>query len=201
MDIYPVKNNTITAPGNFDFICNATIDFDLSLIIDGMANSTNYTKFDRIDITNMTTTKETVFQYTFMNTVSTDNGTIFSCIAINSTDGTPFQSDNLTLQVYCEFLCVCVCLSLSACLSACLPACLPVCVYLPVSVCLFVREYGHVHVFVCLFTYLPTYLPACLSACLFLCIDVFQSICVSVCLPVCLCLSVCLSTCFCVFVC
>ena len=107
MDIYPVNNtNIVTAPGNFEFICNTTIDFKLALIVDGMANSTNYTKFDRIHIKNMTTTKDTVFRYTFMNTVLTDNGTTFSCIAINSTN--VVHSDELTLQIYCECVCVCV---------------------------------------------------------------------------------------------
>ena len=119
MDIYPVNKSTIvTAPGNFKFICK-TIDCNLILLIDGMANSN---KFDRIIITNMNTAKETVFQYTFMNTISTDNGTIFSCIAIN-TEGTPFQSHLLTLQVYCECVCVstclCVCLAVRVCVCVC----------------------------------------------------------------------------------
>ena len=145
MDIYPVNNtNIVTAPDNFEFICNTTIDFKLTLVIDDSVNTTNATKFDRIHITNMTTAEETVYQYTFMNTISTDNGTTFSCIAINSTNGAPFQSDNLTLEVYCELVYV----------SVCLPACLSVCVYLYMYLC------------VCLLTHLPT--------CLFLCIVCFR---------------------------
>ena len=106
VDIYPVNDSTIvTAPDNFEFICNTTIEFNLILLIDRITNST---KFDRIHIKNMTTAKETVFQYTFMNTVSTDNGTTFKCIA--NTNGTRLESDILTLQVNCE--CVCVCMTL-----------------------------------------------------------------------------------------
>ena len=106
VDIYPVNNTTVvTAPDNFEFICNTTIDFNLILLIDGMANSN---KFDRIHTTDKTTAKETVYQYTFMNTISTDNGTTFSCIAINN-KGTRLQSQLLTLEVYCECVCVCVC--------------------------------------------------------------------------------------------
>ena len=122
VDIYPVNNNTIvTAPGNFKFICNTTIEFNLILLIDGMANSN---KFDRICNINKTTAKETVFQYTLMNTSLSDDGTTFRCIA--NTNGTQLKSDILTLQVYCECVCVRVCLSV--CLFVCLFACLPVCV-------------------------------------------------------------------------
>ena len=108
MDIHSVNNtkNIVTAPGNFEFICNTSIDFKVILLIDGMA--ANNTKFDRIHTVNKTTAKETVFQYTFKNTISTDNGTTFSCFAINN-KGTQFQSHLLTLQVYCECVCVCVC--------------------------------------------------------------------------------------------
>ena len=124
MDIYPVNNTDIvTAPDNFEFICNATIDFNLILLVDGMANSN---KFDRIRNINKTTAKETVFQYTFTNTTSTDNGTTFRCIAINN-KGTQFQSHLLTLQVYCEFVCVSVCLCV--CLPVCVCVCMHVCVF------------------------------------------------------------------------
>ena len=120
MDIYPVNNtNIVTVPDNFEFICNTTIDFHVHviLLIDGKTNST---KFDRIHTMNKTTAKETVFRYTFMNTISTDNGTTFSCIAINN-KGTQFQSHLLTLKVHCEFVCVCcacvcVCILENACL-------------------------------------------------------------------------------------
>ena len=152
MDIYPVNNNTIvTAPGNFEFICNTTIDFNLILLIDGMANNT---KFDRIIITKMNTAKETVFQYTFTNTISTDNGTTFSCIAINN-KGNRFQSHLLTLRVYCEFACV------SVCLCVCLPVCACVCV------CVYFRECLSVCLSVCLCMCISEYLCAtvCLSAC------------------------------------
>ena len=182
MYIYPVNKTIVTAPDNFEFICNTNIDINVILLIDGMA--ANSTKFDRIRTMNKTTAKDTVYQYTFMNTISTDNGTTFSCIAINST---PFQSDNLTLEVYCELVYV----------SVCLPACLSVCVYLYMYLC------------VCLLTHLPTYLPTCLSVCLSACFCVLcvseylyicpptylpstysylpnLSVCLSACLPVCL---------------
>ena len=118
MDIYPVKTTIVTAPDNFEFICNTSIEFNLILLIDGMA--ANSTKSDRIHTMNKTTAKETIYQYTFMNTVSTDNGTTFSCIAINN-KGTQFQSHLLTLKVHCEFVCVCcacvcVCILENACL-------------------------------------------------------------------------------------
>ena len=119
VDIYPVNNTPIvTVPDNFEFICNTTIDVNLTLIINETLNGT---KFDRIHTMNKTTAKDTVFQYTFMNTVSADNGTTFRCIA--NTNGTRLKSNILILQVYCECVCVSVCLSvyLFVCLSVCLP--------------------------------------------------------------------------------
>ena len=150
MYIYPVNKTIVTAPDNFEFICNTNIDINVILLIDGMA--ANSTKFDRIRTMNKTTAKDTVYQYTFMNTISTDNGTTFRCLANNKRN--QFQSDLLTLQVYCEFMCLsvclCVCLSVyvSVCLCVCMHACVCVlcyteclCVCLSVSVCMCISEY------------------------------------------------------------
>ena len=165
MDIYPVNNtNIVTVPDNFEFICNTTIDFHVHviLLIDGM--SANNTKFDRIHTMNKTTAKETVFRYTFMNTISTDNGTTFSCIAINN-KGTQFQSHLLTLKVHCEFVCVCV--YFRECLSVCLTFFLPVCFCF--CVCAYLR------VFMC--HCLSVGLPVC-SPIVCLCVKFKSSVCV-----------------------
>ena len=192
VDIYPVNNNTIvTAPGNFEFVCNTTIDFNLILTIDGIVNSTNATKFDRIQITNMTTATDTVFQYTFMNTVTRDNATKFRCIA--NTNGTQFKSDILTLQVYCECVCVRVCLSvcLFVCLSVCLPAYLSVC---PLeSICVYIRECLSVCLSV-VCVYVNYSVCVCMCVCMliavFVCVWVFVHVCESIYLCVFMCLCV-----------
>ena len=95
VDIEAISDQVLGISDEFRFKCNATVNYTMSLIID---NASSGVKYERVS--NTTESKENIINFTFSNTMASDNGTTFQCAAGNSNDTVQF-SDILTLQIEC----------------------------------------------------------------------------------------------------
>ena len=82
---------------DFIFTCNATTNVTMSIIIDGATTGPKYARIKTSPNPNTNATN-----YTFTNTVASDNGTTFMCMGING--NMTYKSTIFTLQVYCKIL-------------------------------------------------------------------------------------------------